>query len=75
MYLHAKRAWGQGYATEAATAIRDHAFGALGLPRLTALIVPTNAASIRVAEKIGMQHARDIERPSRMMSLYVLKAP
>jgi RimJ/RimL family protein N-acetyltransferase len=47
--------WGQGYATEAAAAVRDYAFGQLGLPRLISLIHPDNHPSIRVAEKFGMQ--------------------
>lgn len=47
--------WGRGLATEAATAVRDHAFGPLGLPRLISLIRAGNAPSRRVAEKIGMR--------------------
>src|SRR5205814_3833493 len=47
--------WGQGYATEAATAVRDYAFEQLGLPRLVCLIYPDNQPSIRVAEELGMQ--------------------
>jgi RimJ/RimL family protein N-acetyltransferase len=45
--------WGNGYATEAALACRDHAFGELGRERVISLIAPENTASIRVAEKIG----------------------
>jgi RimJ/RimL family protein N-acetyltransferase len=45
--------WGQGYATEAALACRDHALGELGRDRVISLIAPENVASIRVAEKIG----------------------
>lgn len=44
---------GQGYATEAATAGRDHAFGALRLPSLVSYIFPGNAASIAVARRLG----------------------
>ena len=54
--------WGLGLATEAATAVRDLAFGDLGLERLVSLIRPDNAASCRVAEKIGMVHERDVPR-------------
>lgn len=46
--------WGQGIATEAARAVRDHAFDELQLPRVISLIHPENAASRRVAEKNGM---------------------
>jgi RimJ/RimL family protein N-acetyltransferase len=46
--------WGQGLATEAARAVRDHAFRDLGLERVISLIHPDNIASRRVAEKNGM---------------------
>jgi RimJ/RimL family protein N-acetyltransferase len=49
-----RSAWGKGYATEAAMPVLDHAFRTLGLDRVIADINPHNAASIRVAEKIGM---------------------
>jgi ribosomal-protein-alanine N-acetyltransferase len=50
---------GQGFATEAAAGVRDHAFGALGLRRLICLITPGNEASVKVAEKIGMRFERE----------------
>ena len=46
--------WGQGLATEAARAVRDHGFNELKLPRLISLIHPNNVPSQRVAEKNGM---------------------
>jgi len=46
--------WNKGLATEAARAVRDHAFRDLNLPRVISLIHPKNIASQRVAEKIGM---------------------
>ena len=51
--------WNQGLATEAATAVRDHAFRDLKLPRAISLIHPGNIASRRVAEKIGMTHEKE----------------
>jgi RimJ/RimL family protein N-acetyltransferase len=45
---------GQGIATEAASAWRDHCLRALALPHVIALVRPQNAPSRRVAEKIGM---------------------
>ena len=47
--------WNRGLATEAARAIRDHAFRDLKLQRVISLIHPDNHASRRVAEKNGMQ--------------------
>lgn len=49
---------GRGYATEAAAACRDLARAA-GFAELTAIVHPENAASLRVAEKLGMRHVED----------------
>lgn len=46
--------WNQGFATEAASAVRDYAFNVLELPVLISLIRLGNLASKRVAEKVGM---------------------
>jgi RimJ/RimL family protein N-acetyltransferase len=46
--------WNRGLATEAARAVRDHAFDELRLARVISLIHPDNVASRRVAEKNGM---------------------
>lgn len=54
--------WNQGYATEAARAMRDFAFRTLELPRLVSLIRVGNQASKRVAEKTGMHLVDVIER-------------
>ncbi|MDJ0976645.1 MAG: GNAT family N-acetyltransferase [Planctomycetota bacterium] len=68
--------WGQGYATEAARAMCQHAFGTLGLDRLIALIKPGNASSIRVAEKAGFVLERDTVRPSGItMHVYSRERP
>ena len=53
-YLLARDAWGQGYATEALTAIRDLAFR-LGVYRLHATCHVDNRASGRVMEKCGFR--------------------
>ena len=47
--------WGQGYATEAARAVIDHAFADLGYEELEAGARVTNPASRRVLEKCGFQ--------------------
>ena len=59
-YRLVRAAWRQGYATEAASAIRDYAFSTLGMGRLISIIDPANLASIRVAEKIGMHHEGEV---------------
>jgi RimJ/RimL family protein N-acetyltransferase len=55
-----RSAWGRGYATEAATAVRDWAFREVRPRRLISLIHPDNEPSRRVAQKIGEQHERDV---------------
>jgi len=45
--------WGQGYATEAAAAIRDWAYERRSIDQLVSLISPDNARSQRVAERLG----------------------
>lgn len=46
-------AWGNGYATEAAGAVRDWARAERGVTRLISVIAPANVASQRVAERLG----------------------
>ena len=46
---------GQGYATEAATALCAYGFETLGLRRIIATCQPENVASRRIMEKLGMQ--------------------
>jgi len=45
--------WGQGYATEAAAAIREWAYECRPVERLVSLISPDNVRSRRVAERLG----------------------
>jgi len=54
--------WNQGFATEAACAVRDYALNELKLPRLISLIRVGNDASRRVSEKIGMRFVAEIRR-------------
>lgn len=44
---------GQGYATEAARAMRDWAFATANLPTLVSYVDPDNRASAAVAERLG----------------------
>ena len=54
-YAFPRAYWGRGFGTEAATAMLDFGFDALELHRIEATIEPDNAASIRIAEKLGMR--------------------
>jgi [ribosomal protein S5]-alanine N-acetyltransferase len=69
-YLLARSAWGRGLGTEVAGAIRDHAHSTLQRRRLVSCIYPDNAASIRVATKIGMHHEKDFRYEGSVMSLF-----
>ncbi len=52
--------WNRGLITEAAQAMRDHAFRDWKLPRVISLIHPENIPSRRVAEKNGMKVEKEI---------------
>ena len=64
--------WNRGLATEAATAVRHYAFQIVEQPRLISLIRPGNAASMRVAEKIGMHRSAEILQGETRYWVYAL---
>lgn len=55
--------YGQGYASEAAIAVTEHARDVLGLRRLTAIVSPLNRPSIALIEKLDMRFERMIRMP------------
>jgi RimJ/RimL family protein N-acetyltransferase len=61
---------GQGLATEAAQAVRDVAFGPLGMTSLISLIKPGNEASRRVATKVGAVAAETVSFPDGPLQTY-----
>jgi RimJ/RimL family protein N-acetyltransferase len=60
-WLIARPHWSQGYATEGALAALGYARSTLGRERVISLIRPANAASIRVAEKLGFRRDGTVE--------------
>lgn len=61
-YALARQRWGQGLATEAASAMVRLGFDRLGLHKIEATCDPANHGSARVLAKVGMQregHLRD----------------
>ncbi len=70
----AREHWGQGYATEAALALRDWGVAERGLSRLISLIRPDNVRSVRVAEKIGESFEREIVLMGHPALLYSMQA-
>ncbi|GMA59856.1 GNAT family N-acetyltransferase [Alicyclobacillus fastidiosus] len=71
-YWVAKRHWGRGLATEAALFFRNLAFEQLHQSEIVSLIQPNNVRSIRVAQKIGMQHQRDTVFRGTLVHLYAM---
>jgi len=67
--------WNQGYASEAALAVRDYAFDILQLPQLISLIRLGNLVSRRVAEKVGMTFAEEFTRYDICYWKYVIQNP
>jgi ribosomal-protein-alanine N-acetyltransferase len=67
--------WGQGLATEAASAVRDYGFERCGFNRLVSLLHPENTASLRVAEKIGMIHEKDFLAMTQRLHVFALQTP
>ena len=63
--------WGCGYGSEAAGAIVEFGFVALGLKRMISMIDPRNLRSIRVAEKIGMHYEKDADCGGYVDRIYV----
>jgi RimJ/RimL family protein N-acetyltransferase len=66
--------WGRGFASEGGAAAMAHAFGALAAERVISVIEPDNAASIRVAEKLGEQFERMTELSGKPVCIYGIDA-
>ena len=67
--------WREGFATEAAHGIIEHARQVLGLRRLVCLVMPGNVASAGVAEKVGMSFEREFTDEFGPCRLYALALP
>jgi RimJ/RimL family protein N-acetyltransferase len=67
-----RRAWRQGYATEAARTALDYAFTVWKRDRIMSFIHPENRASIRVAERLGEQPEGGVNHLGREMLSYGL---
>ncbi|MGB0498034.1 MAG: GNAT family N-acetyltransferase [Rubricella sp.] len=74
-YLFLRKAGGKGYATEAARAARDYAFGTAGLPALVSAIEPGNSRSASLAERLGAQRDRAAEAAHAHAALIYRHSP
>lgn len=76
-YILTKRHWGKGYASEGAKGWLDYAFNTLGATRVIADIRPENAASRRVAERLGMctagQHVKNVNGKEMRHLVYAIQ--
>jgi ribosomal-protein-alanine N-acetyltransferase len=55
-WILARPWWRQGFAAEATGALLEHCFTTLGTHRIEAHIEPANAASLRLAGRLGFRH-------------------
>lgn len=74
-YLLGRASWGRGFATEAASAIRDWAVRELGRERLICLVYHDNVASAAVARKLGMSWEKDVVMGTKVVAMYGWQAP
>jgi RimJ/RimL family protein N-acetyltransferase len=65
--------WGKGFATEGATVALDIAFARLRSKRVISMIHPDNAASIRVAERLGEKRSAIILINGRTRLVYAIE--
>jgi ribosomal-protein-alanine N-acetyltransferase len=70
-YTFARRAWGHGYATEAAAACLAAGLAGLDVARIIAVADVENVASHRVAERIGMRRDGELEAHGRPHVVFV----
>ena len=67
--------WNRGLATEAGRAALEYGFDVIGFPRVISAVLPDNAASCRVADKLGMTVDGTIKRDNQSHLRYVLDNP
>jgi RimJ/RimL family protein N-acetyltransferase len=64
-----KRFWGKGYATEICQSLLDYGFNTLNLKSVIAITNNINTGSIKVLEKIGMKHIKDLDNKTKMYQI------
>ena len=68
----ARRYWGRGLATEAATAALRDAFERVGLEWLMSVAERENRASIRIMQKLGLEFDREFEAEGCELARYAM---
>lgn len=69
-YTFGKENWGQGYASEASSAVHRYARERLKLPAMMSVIHVDNRASLAVASKCGVTHAGKVELAGQLFDRY-----
>lgn len=69
-YLFVRRAWGKGYATEAAMACKKYGFEHLNQSEMISLVDVHNIPSSKVAERIGMSVKKQINKWEKEILVY-----
>jgi len=70
-YTFDPAAWGNGYANEAACCVRDYARDVLQLSYAVSAILPSNARSQRVAERLGLCSDGQMEAAGMTFDRYI----
>nr|WP_086940403.1 GNAT family N-acetyltransferase [Thaumasiovibrio occultus] len=70
-YRLASKYWGQGFATEAVSAVVDYGFSRKGQNRVCAIIEPEHCSSIRVIEKAGFKLSKQTKFHEKLTNIYV----
>ena len=68
-----KEYWGNGFATEGAKELLQHAFANLKLEKIISVTVPENLASIAVMKKIGMDYVKNMMHANLDHVLYEIR--
>ena len=66
----ARHRWSNGFATEAGQAALDYAFQVVGAEHVISIIHPDNIASIRVAEKLGLEAKYSTSHDGQPRTIY-----
>ena len=64
--------WGRGYATEGGAAALAHGLETLRFPRVVSIVLPANARSIRVVERLGLRPWRRIPSSWGELEVYAV---
>ena len=76
IYALKREFWGGGLASEAARAVLEYGFRECGLSRIVATVDPSNTASVRIVEKLGMTHREDrLDEHGLPEAVYAIERP